>query len=106
MSTQFDHVSVVKKANIYADGKCISHNLIFPDGTRKTVGVQMPSTLSFGTDAPEIIEIVAGQCRARIGPDGEWKSYGEGQRFQVPGASNFEMEALEPLHYVCHFGSD
>jgi len=35
MSTQFDHVSVVKKSNIYFDGKCISHNIIFPDGTKK-----------------------------------------------------------------------
>ncbi|MEY3900071.1 MAG: hypothetical protein RI962_1226, partial [Pseudomonadota bacterium] len=29
MSTQFDNVSVVKKANIFFDGKCVSHNVLF-----------------------------------------------------------------------------
>jgi uncharacterized protein YaiE (UPF0345 family) len=106
MSTQFDHVSIVKKANIYSDGKCISHNVIFPDGSRKTVGVIMPSTLTFGTDAPEIVEIVEGKCRVRTGADGEWKSYESGQRFHVPGKSSFDIEALEPVHYVCHFVTD
>lgn len=102
-SAQFDHVSVIKKANIYFDGKCISHSLIFPDQTRKTIGVIMPGTLSFGTDGPEIMEIVEGKCRARVGSDGEWKSYEGGQQFHVPGKSSFEFEALEPVHYVCHF---
>ncbi|MBM4199769.1 MAG: pyrimidine/purine nucleoside phosphorylase, partial [Gammaproteobacteria bacterium] len=45
--TQFDHVSVVKKANVYFDGKCVSHTVILSDGSRKTVGVLMPSTLNF-----------------------------------------------------------
>lgn len=34
-SAQLDNVSVVKKSNIYFDGKCISHNVIFADGTKK-----------------------------------------------------------------------
>src|SRR5579885_2114774 len=36
--TQFDNVSVVKKAGVYFDGKCISHTVLFPGGARKTVG--------------------------------------------------------------------
>jgi len=39
MSTQLDNVSVVKKSNIYFDGKCVSHNVILADGTKKSVGV-------------------------------------------------------------------
>ena len=35
MPAQFDNVSVVKSANIYFDGKCISHTVLFPDGSRK-----------------------------------------------------------------------
>jgi hypothetical protein len=57
MSTQFDNVSVVKKANIFFDGKCVSHNVLFADGTRKSVGVIFPSSLVFNTGAPEIMEI-------------------------------------------------
>lgn len=102
-NTQFDHVSVIKKANIYFDGKCISHSLVFPDQTRKTIGVIMPGTLTFGTDSPEVMEIIEGKCRARIGPDGEWKDYDTGHQFRVPAKSSFDLEALEPVHYVCHF---
>jgi uncharacterized protein YaiE (UPF0345 family) len=105
MSNQFDHVSIVKKANIYFDGKCISHTLTFPDKTRKTIGVIMPGSLRFATDAPEVMEIVDGKCRARIGSDGEWKDYGAGQQFRVPGSSSFEIEVQEPVHYVCHFNN-
>ncbi|MGZ3236941.1 MAG: pyrimidine/purine nucleoside phosphorylase [Burkholderiaceae bacterium] len=106
MATQFDHVSIVKKANIYSDGKCISYNIVFPDHTRKTVGVILPSTLTFATDVPETMEIIAGKCRARIGETGEWKTYEDGQRFHVPGASSFDLVALKPVHYVCHFSAD
>lgn len=104
MSTQFDHVSIIKKANIFFDGKCVSHNVIFPDGTKKTIGVIFPSTLTFATGAPEIMEIVSGKCRVRIGPEGEWKTYESGQRFQVAGQSSFDIETLEVVNYVCHFG--
>jgi uncharacterized protein YaiE (UPF0345 family) len=41
-SAQFDHVSVIKKSNVYFDGKCVSHVVQFEDGTRKTLGVIMP----------------------------------------------------------------
>jgi uncharacterized protein YaiE (UPF0345 family) len=103
MSNQFDHVSISKKANIYFDGKCISYSLTFPDQTKKTVGVIMPGSLTFSTDAPEVMEIVDGKCRARIGADGEWNSYGAGQQFRVPGKSSFEIEVQEIVSYVCHF---
>jgi hypothetical protein len=105
MSTQFDHVSIIKKANIYFDGKCISHTLIFPDQTKKTIGVIMPGALTFGTDAPEVMEIVEGKCRVRIGSDGEWKNYGPSQQFRVPGKSSFDIEVQEAVHYVCHFNN-
>lgn len=38
MSTQFDGVSVLKEANVYFDGKCVSHTVQFADGSRKSVG--------------------------------------------------------------------
>jgi uncharacterized protein YaiE (UPF0345 family) len=105
MSTQFDHVSVIKKANIFFDGKCISHTVLFPDGTRKTVGVILPSTLTFNTSEPEIMEIVSGKCRVLIEGQGDWNIYEAGQRFHVPAASHFDIETLEPVDYVCHFGA-
>lgn len=106
MNAQFEHVSIPKRARIDFGGKCISHDLAFPGGSRKTIGVLLPSIVSFSTETPEVMEIVEGTCRARIGERGEWMSYTSGQRFAVPGNSCFEMEALEPVHYICHFGHD
>ena len=104
MSTQFDNVSVVKKANIFFDGKCVSHNVIFADGSRKSVGVIFPSSLVFNTGAPEIMELNAGKCRVRLKGESEWKTYEGGQSFHVPGDSSFDIETIETLDYVCHFG--
>ncbi len=104
MTTQFDNVSVVKKANVFFDGKCVSHTVLFADGTKKSVGVIFPSSLVFNTGAPEIMEINGGKCRVRIKGETEWKTYEAGQSFSVPGDSHFDIETLEMLDYVCHFG--
>lgn len=102
--SQFDNVSVVKKANVYFDGKCVSHTVLLADGTRKSVGVILPSSLVFNTGAPEIMELVAGRCRVRQKGEADWSEYHGGQSFNVPGNSSFEIETLETLDYVCHFG--
>ncbi len=101
--TQFDNVSVVKKANVYFDGKCISHTVLFPDGTKKTVGVIFPSTLTFNTGLPELMEINAGLCRVRQAGKTDWKTYRAGDSFSVPGNTSFDIETVEMLDYVCHF---
>lgn len=102
--SQFDNVSVVKQANVYFDGKCVSHTVVFPDGTRKTIGVIFPSSLTFNTGAPEIMELNAGKCRIRLKGESDWTTYAGGQQFSVPGNSSFDIETLEMLDYVCHFG--
>ena len=101
--SQLDNVSVIKKANVYFDGKCVSHSVQLADGSRKSVGVILPSKLTFNTGAPEIMEIVEGRCHVTL-PGGEPRAYGAGERFNVPANSWFDIEALETLHYVCHFG--
>lgn len=103
-SAQLDNVSVVKKSNIYFDGKCISHNVICADGTKKSVGVIFASSLRFNTGAPEIMEIVGGLCKVRLADASDWTSYGAGQQFSIPGNSHFDIETVETVDYVCHFG--
>jgi purine/pyrimidine-nucleoside phosphorylase len=103
MTDQFDNVTVVKKANVYFDGKCVSHSLVLADGTKKSVGVILPATLTFNTSAAEIMETVAGACRYKLA-GGEWQSVSAGQCFNVPANSSFDIEVTgEPYHYVCHF---
>ena len=101
---RFDGVSVSKKANVYFDGRCVSHTVHFPDGSRKSVGVILPGSLRFETAAPEIMELLEGRCRVEIADSGKVTEYRGGQRFEVPGQSSFRIETLETLHYVCHFG--
>ena len=97
-------VAVFPEANIYFDGKCISHTIETRDGTRKSVGVILPSTLTFSTAAPECIDIATGLCRVRIDGSDKWDEYAAGQTFSVAGDSSFDIEVSQTLHYVCHFG--
>ncbi len=101
--SRFDNVSVIKAANVYFDGKCISHTVVLADGVRKTVGVIVPSSLTFNTGAPEVMEGVGGSCRVRLKGEAEWKTFSAGESFNVPGNSSFEIACDEPYHYVCHF---
>ncbi len=100
---QFDNVSVKKKANVYFDGKCVSHTVLLPNGTRSTIGVIFPSSLTFNTQAPELMEINLGSCKVRLKNEENWKAYGAGEKFTVPGNSSFDIEVTEMLDYVCHF---
>ncbi|MBA5690377.1 pyrimidine/purine nucleoside phosphorylase [Rugamonas apoptosis] len=104
MSAQFDQVSVTKKSNIYFDGKCVSHTVLFADGSKKTIGVIFPSSLTFNTGAPETMEVIGGVCKVRQAGATEWVTYGAGQQFQVGANTHFDIETVETLDYVCHFG--
>lgn len=98
------NVSVFPNANVYFDGKCISHTIETADGARKSVGVILPSRLTFSTAAPETLQLVAGRCRVRLEGGDVWRDYGAGDQFDVPGDSRFDIEVSDTLHYVCHFG--
>ncbi|MEK6806207.1 MAG: pyrimidine/purine nucleoside phosphorylase [Pseudomonadota bacterium] len=102
--TQFDQVSVVKKANVYFEGKCVSHTVLLADGSKKSIGVILPSKLTFNTAAPEVMELIEGRCRVTQKGATTAIEYRGGQSFSVPASSSFEIETLETLHYVCHFG--
>jgi uncharacterized protein YaiE (UPF0345 family) len=102
--TQFENVTVLAQANVYFDGRCVSHTVLLPDGTRKSVGVILPSSLTFTTAAPERMEIVGGSCRVRMAGSSEWREYAAGSSFDVAGDSAFDIETTEQLDYVCHYG--
>ncbi|HZY19091.1 MAG TPA: pyrimidine/purine nucleoside phosphorylase [Ramlibacter sp.] len=97
-------VSVTTRANVYFDGRCVSHGISFPDGTKKSVGVILPATLTFNTGAPEIMECVAGSCEYKLAGSDRWVTSSAGEKFSVPGQSSFEIRVAEAYHYICHFG--
>ena len=103
-TTQIDGVSVNTQASVYFDGKCVSHGVTFADGTKKSVGVVLPATLTFNTGAAEIMECVAGGCEYRLKGTDEWLVSGPGHKFSIPANSSFDIRVTEPYHYICHFG--
>jgi uncharacterized protein YaiE (UPF0345 family) len=101
---QLDVASVATKANVYFDGKCVSHGITLADGTKKSVGVILPATLTFNTGAPEVMECVAGACEYKLAGSDTWQKSSAGQKFSVPANSRFEIRVAEAYHYICHFG--
>lgn len=103
-TTTIPNVSLTTAANVYFDGKCVSHSFALADGTKKSVGVVLPSQLTFNTGAPEIMECVAGACEYKLAGSSAWARSGAGEKFNVPGNSKFEIKVAEAYHYICHFG--
>ncbi|MFA7235570.1 MAG: pyrimidine/purine nucleoside phosphorylase [Phycisphaeraceae bacterium] len=52
MPTEFTNVTAVAKANVYFDGKVVSHTLKFADGSKKTLGLIHPGSFHFNTAGP------------------------------------------------------
>ena len=104
LPTQFPNVTVVTKANVYFDGKVVSHTILMADGAKKTLGLIYPGSFHFGTGAPERMEIVAGTCRVKLDGSTGTKDYAAGQFFDVPGNSGFDIEVTSGLcEYICSF---
>jgi uncharacterized protein YaiE (UPF0345 family) len=103
LPTQFTGVTVATKANVYFDGKVVSHSVLFPDGTKKTLGLIYPGSFHFSTGAPERMEIVAGACRVTLDGQREVRAYDAGRQFAVPGKSGFTIEADALCEYICSF---
>lgn len=100
----FANVEVSVKANVYFDGKVVSHTVRFADGSKKTLGLIYPGSFHFGTEAPELMQIVAGACRVRLDGDAEWNRYEAGTEFRVPGKSGFDIAVESGIaEYVCSF---
>lgn len=103
-TTQLSGVTVATQASVFFDGKCVSHQLTLADGSKKSVGVVLPATLTFNTGAPETMECVAGSCDYKLKGSDAWLKSGPGDKFSIPGNSSFEIRVSEPYHYICHFG--
>jgi len=98
------NVNVPLKANIYFDGKVVSHTLLAQDGTKKTLGLIYPGAFTFNTGAPERMDITGGSCRVKVKGDADWKTYAAGTYFKVPGNSAFDIAVDSGIaEYLCTF---
>jgi uncharacterized protein YaiE (UPF0345 family) len=104
IATEFRGVTAVTKANVYFDGKVVSHTLLFPDGGKKTIGLIFPGKFHFGTDKAERMEIVAGACAVKLDGTAGVRNYAADQVFEVPAKSGFDIEVTAGIcEYICSF---
>ena len=104
LPTQFSGVTVHTKANVYFNGKVVSHSVVFADGVKKTLGLIYAGSYHFGTGAPERMEIVAGECRVTLDGQTNVVAYKAGQFFDVPGKSGFTIEVASGIcEYICSY---
>ena len=100
----FENVTAICKANVYFDGKVVSHTIEFVDGTRKTLGLIYPGEFKFNTGAPEKMEIIAGASRVKLTGETMWRDIAAGTFFRVAGNSYFEIAVASGIaEYICSF---
>ena len=101
---EYSNVTAVAKANVYFDGKVVSHTIKLEDNAKKTLSLIYAGEFHFGTDAPERMDITAGRCEVRLDGESAWRAYEGGGVFKVPGKSGFDIKvAVGICEYVCSF---
>ena len=101
--SEFTNVTVIKEVNAYFDGKVTSRSVVFPDGTKKTLGIMLPGEYQFNTDDKEIMEILSGDLEVLL-PEAEgWQTIKGGESFEVPAHSKFSLKIKTLTDYCCSF---
>lgn len=101
--SEFKNITIVKKANVYFDGKVTSRTLIFPDGSIKTLGIMLPGEYEFNTVEKEIMDILDGDLEVLLPGSAEWQSIRGGETFEVPPQSKFKLKINTLTDYCCSF---
>ncbi len=97
-------VDLLKKANVYFDGRVTSRNYTDANGVIKSLGVMLPGEYTFGTKAPEKMEIISGTVEVLFaGMESNWETFKGGDSFEVPGNSSFEIKVEEITDYCCTY---
>jgi|TARA_S200000501_G_scaffold30144_1_gene25449 hypothetical protein len=100
----FENVNAEALANIYFDGKVVSHSLITQEGDKITIGLIYPGEFHFNTDLAERMEIISGSCKVKIDGSDKTEECDSGNHFDVPEASGFDIVVdSEICQYVCRF---
>ena len=101
--SEFNNISVVKKANVYFGGNVNSRTLRFADGTVKTLGFMLPGEYTFNTADKEIMEILDGELDVLLPGLENWQTIKAGESFDVPANASFIVKIKRPTDYCCSF---
>ena len=100
---KFNNITIVKKANIYFEGKVTSRTILFEHGEKKTLGIMMPGEYEFGTEKKELMEILAGDLDVQLPGSEEWINIQAGETFEVASNSKFQLKVKELTDYCCSY---
>ena len=100
---KFENVTVVKKSNIYFDGKVTSRTIEFSDGSVKSLGIMMEGSYTFGTNDAEIMEIIAGEVEVKLKDAPAFVTYKAGDTFSVEANSSFDIVVTSLCDYCCSY---
>ncbi|MGG1878166.1 pyrimidine/purine nucleoside phosphorylase [Paenibacillus campinasensis] len=101
--SQFNNATIVKAANIYYEGNVTSRTVLLEDGQKVTLGIMLPGSYEFGTDGPEIMEILSGDLSVLLPGEQEWRQIQGSATFHVPGDSSFKLEIRTVTDYCCSY---
>ena len=101
--SEFNNVSVVKKANVYFGGNVSSRTIKFADGSMKTLGFMLPGEYTFNTADKEIMDILDGDLDVLLPGSEQWLSVKGGESFDVPANAKFTVKIKSPTDYCCSF---
>lgn len=97
-----DNASIVKKANIYYDGKVTSRTVNLADGNTQSLGIMLPGEYTFGTNEAEIMEMLSGELDIKL-PGEDWKTLNTPVSFNVPSNSSFDLKINTVTDYCCSY---
>ena len=100
---EFKNVTIVKKANVYFEGKVTSRTVLFPDGSKKTLGIMMPGDYEFGTADKELMEILDGDLKVQLPGQDSWRPVKGGESFEVAANSRFKLKVNRITDYCCSY---
>lgn len=101
--SEFKNVTIVKKGNVYFEGKVCSRTVLFPDGSKKTLGFMLPGEYEFNTAEKELMEIQSGKLDVLLPNAKDWKKFSANTAFEVPEKSKFKLKVHELTDYCCSF---
>ncbi|UZP67164.1 pyrimidine/purine nucleoside phosphorylase [Desulfovibrio mangrovi] len=101
--SEFANVTVIKKANVYFDGKVTSRKVVFADGSFKTLGIMLPGEYEFGTRQAEVMEIMQGSMKILLPGEADWRTVQGGESFDVPADSSFKLVVETLVDYCCSY---
>lgn len=100
---EFTNVKLIGEANIYYGGKITSRTFYTAGGERKTLGFMLAGEYTFSTGAPELMEMLQGSMEVKLPGESEFKAYGPGESYRIPGNSQFQVKIAEYVDYCCSY---